>query len=228
MSNVVRLVNGGTIQVRTGVLQGIGPMGPRGLRGVQGNDGAQGPVGEPGPIGQILQLQGRTTVGSNTVVAANTDVLLAFGAVAYDDLSCFASSTNVVINNAGDYMLSCWVRYDDAAAGYRDLWFLAGGSTTIARKSTQITAGAACYSDLTHPWRSAGGGEIITVRVRSSAATGISLGALTVTRVGAGPAGPQGPTGPQGAQGLQGAQGIQGVPGSASSGFATYAGLKAP
>lgn len=227
MANVIRLVNGGTIQVKTGVLQGIGPQGPRGLRGAQGNDGPQGPVGETGPIGQILQLQGRTTVGVNTPIAANTDVLLGFGAVAYDDLSCFKSNTNVGIDSAGDYMLSVWARFDDAASGYRDIWFLTG-STTIARTSRSATAGSSCYTDLTHPYRSIGGGEIIRVYARASAATAVSLGALTVTRVGAGPAGPEGPPGPQGAQGLTGAQGPQGVAGSASSGFATYAGLKAP
>ena len=66
MANVVRLVNGGTIQVKTGVLQGVGPQGPRGYVGPQGPQGEQGPVGEQGQIGQILQQATRTTVGRPT------------------------------------------------------------------------------------------------------------------------------------------------------------------
>ena len=79
MANVIRLVNGGSIQVRTGVIQGVGPQGPRGVQGNQGIDGDQGPQGEPGPIGQILQLQGRTRVATSNVIALNTDTVVAFG-----------------------------------------------------------------------------------------------------------------------------------------------------
>ena len=221
MANVVRLVNGGTIQVRTGVIQGIGPTGPRGLSGVQGIDGPQGPIGETGPMGQILQLQGRSAVATNNPISANADTVVAFGSVAYDDLSCYTSTSNITLTQAGDYLLSAWVRFDDAAAGYRDLWFATGG-TTIARSSRGSVAGTAFYADLSHPYRAAGG-EVVNVLARSSAATGVSLGAVTVTRVGSGPQGAQGPVGPQGPIGATGAQGPQGVPGTANAGFSSYA-----
>src|SRR5215831_14946849 len=102
-TNVIRLVNGGSIQVRTGVLQGIGPQGPRGVAGPQGIDGLQGPQGEVGPMGQILQLSGLTKVSINNTLAAATDTTISFGTVSYDDLSCFTSISNITLVAAGDY-----------------------------------------------------------------------------------------------------------------------------
>jgi hypothetical protein len=223
MANVVRLVNGGSIQVRTGVIQGIGPQGPMGVAGNQGADGPQGPVGDPGPMGQILQLMGRTSVATNNPVAANTDTVIAFGSVAYDDLSCFSSTSNVTLTSPGDYLLSVWVRFDDAAAGYRDIWFATGG-TLIARGSRANTPGQPCYANLAQPYRAVGG-EVVNVLVRAGQATAVSLGALNVTRVGSGPPGPAGPVGPQGPIGATGAQGPVGAPGTANAGFTKYGDL---
>jgi hypothetical protein len=223
MSNVVRLVNGGAIQVRTGVLQGIGPQGPTGVAGPQGIDGPQGPVGEQGEMGQILQLMGKTTVGTNNPIAATTDTTMAFGSVSYDDLSCFTSTSNITLTAAGDYLLSCWLRFDDAAAGSRELWFATGG-VTIVRSTRQSVPGAPFYIDLAYPYRAVGG-EVVNVFVRAGAATAISLGALNVTRVGSGPPGPVGLTGPQGSIGATGAAGPPGPSGTANSGFTKYGDL---
>lgn len=226
MPNVVRLVNGGTVQVRTGVIQGIGPQGPRGVAGPQGVDGAQGPVGDTGAMGQILALQGRTNVATNNPVPANTDVTMAFGSVTYDDLSCFTSSANITLTAAGDYMLSSWLRFDDAAAGSREIWFATGG-VTIARASRASVVGMPFYVDLAFPYRAAGG-QVLNVLARSSVATAISLGALTVTRVGSGPPGVQGPVGPQGPIGPNGAAGLPGATGAPGPGYTTYNALKTP
>jgi hypothetical protein len=223
MSNVVRLVNGGTIQVRTGVIQGIGPQGPRGVSGPAGIDGPQGPVGETGPMGQILQFQGRTNVGTNNPIAANTDTSIAFGSVTYDDLGCFTSTSNFTFVAAGDYLLSAWLRFDDAAATSRELWFAVAG-TTIARTTRMAVTGAGFYVDLAHPYR-ATAGQVMNVFARSGTATAVSLGACTVTRIGSGPPGPAGPTGPQGNQGAIGATGAAGPPGTANAGFTKYADL---
>ena len=221
MTNVVRLVNGGAIQVRTGVIQGIGPQGPQGVSGPQGIDGEQGPVGAQGPMGQINQLQGKTNISANNPLSANTDTLLAWGSVSYDDLSCFTSTSNITLTAAGDYMLSAWVRFDDAASTIRELWFATGG-TIIARSSRTALAGSAFYANLAFPFRAAGG-EVITALARTGTATGISLGSMCVTRMGSGPPGPTGPAGPAGAQGVAGPTGAAGPAGSASTGFATYA-----
>lgn len=222
MSNVVRLTNGGAIQVRTGVIQGIGAQGPRGVAGPQGIDGAQGPVGEVGPQGQILKMQARTSVSTNNPIAAATDTLVNFGSVGYDDMQGF-SNTAFTFPADGDYMLSCWLRFDDAAATVRELWFTVA-STTIARTSRMAGTGAPFYVDLAFPYRALTG-EVANVLVRSGSATGISLGSWSVTRVGSGPPGEAGPVGPQGPVGATGAQGPTGAPGAANSGFTKYADL---
>lgn len=221
MSNVVRLVNGGAIQVRTGVMQGIGPRGATGPAGPAGIQGDQGPVGDTGPMGQILQAMGRSSVAAGFPVAANTDTTVNWGSVAYDDLSCFTSNTNITLTTPGDYNLSAWVRFDDAASGIREIWFTVGGST-IARSSRSSTAGQPFFADLAHPYRAVAG-DVVNVWARSTQATNIGQGALSVNRIGSGPAGPAGPPGPQGPVGLQGAVGPQGPGGNAAvSGFTTY------
>lgn len=220
MANVVRLVNGGTIQVRTGALQGMGPIGPKGPSGPQGIDGPQGIQGEQGPIGQIMQKQGRAQVATATNIVANTDTLVGFGSVVYDDISCFTSTTNITLGQAGDYQLSCWLRFDDAPSTAREVWYMVG-STLIARKSVMAGSGAPFYVDLLYPYRAAAG-EVVNVYARAGSASSISLGNIVVTRIGSGPVGPSGPTGPPGPTGATGPQGIQGNPGNANSGFVHY------
>ena len=221
MTNVVRLVNGGSIQVRTGVMQGIGPRGATGPAGPPGPQGDQGPVGDTGPMGQILQSMGRASVAAGFPVPANTDITVNWGAVAYDDLSCFSSVSNITLTTPGDYELSAWVRFDDAAAGLREIWLTAAGST-IARSSRSSSPGQPFFCDIAHPYRAVGG-DVVNVWARSTVASNIGQGAVTVNRIGSGPAGPAGPVGPIGPVGLQGAVGPQGAGGNAAtSGFTTY------
>ena len=222
MSNVVRLVNGGSIQVRTGVIQGIGPQGPRGLVGPNGAQGDQGPVGEVGPMGQILQIQGLSTVGTNNTLAAGSDTVIAFGSVSYDDPSCFTSTSNITLTAAGDYLLSVWLRFDAATATKRELW-LQTGAAVIARKSVIADTGI-FYLDLSMPYRAVGG-DVINVHALSAAASAVSQGSITVTRMGSGPPGPAGPVGPAGPIGATGAAGPTGPAGAANSGFSKYGDL---
>lgn len=220
MSNVVRLVSGGSIQVRTGVIQGIGPQGPRGVAGPQGIDGDQGPVGPTGPQGQILQLQGMSSVSANNPLSSGADTVIAFGSVPYDDLNAFTSTSNITLTAAGDYLLSCWLRFDAATATKREVWFQTG-ATTIARKSVIADTGI-FFVDLAMPFRAAGG-EVINVHALAGVATGISQGSVSVTRVGSGPPGPIGPQGIQGPIGATGAAGPTGPAGTANTGFTSYA-----
>lgn len=223
MSNVVRLVNGGSIQVRTGVIQGIGPQGPRGVAGNQGADGPAGPTGDQGPIGQILERSALTKMGTSNPLAANTDTVISFGSVPYDAFIPNGFSLSAITLSAGDYLLSVWLRFDDAAAGLREVWFKTGTST-IARTSRQSVVGAVFYVDLAFPFKAAGG-EVVNVLARSAQATAVSDGAWSVVRTGSGPPGPTGPTGPQGPIGPNGAKGDQGVAGTANAGFTKYGDL---
>ena len=223
MANVVKLVNGGAIQVRTGVIQGIGPVGPKGVKGDPGVQGEQGPTGDTGPMGQILSVQGRTVVTTTNNLAANTDTVIAFGGIDYDQqTSFFQSSSNIVLTDPGDYLLSVYLAFNDAAAGSRSVWFQSVPNGLIAQSTRMSVAGAAFYVDLSFPWRVKAGNEMINVLARSAAALNISAGALTITRVGSGPVGPQGLQGIQGPVGATGGKGDPGPQGSPGGAYATY------
>jgi hypothetical protein len=230
MTGVVRLLNGGVVQVRTGVLQGIGPVGPRGLQGLAGPEGIQGPQGETGPIGQILQYMSKATISANQSLATNSDTLISFGTVSYDDLGIFTSGTNFTIPEDGDYLISAWVRFDmpaDAGDSRRSLML----STTneggyLAYASTPALTDEPTFVNLTWPHR-ASAGHVLNLYARHSdnLSVGVSAGSISIVRVGSGPKGDTGETGAQGPVGPTGPQGPEGPAGSASSGFATYADL---
>lgn len=229
--NVIRLVNGGTIQVRTGVMQGVGPQGPRGLVGMQGADGPAGPAGDTGPIGQILEVMSRSNVGSVTALAPDTDVPVNFGSVAYDDLSCFLTATNIKLIEPGDYLFSIWLEFAQPANtpdGHRSIkLFSVTGSTVIARTAVNAVTDENSYVNLAYPYRCTVANEIIQVQARSGddLTLNVTAGAVTVHRTGSGPVGNTGPAGPQGIAGPAGPTGATGATGSAGSGFATYADL---
>jgi hypothetical protein len=229
MTNTIRLVNGGTIQVRTGVLQGVGPTGPRGPVGPPGPDGNQGPVGDPGVMGQILQYASKANVSGNTTVNPDSDTLVAFATVAYDDMSACTSSTNFTLSDQGDYQLNVWVKFDKPASngdGIRRIWFYSDTDGIVAQNSCLAVVDEATYLNLSFPYR-AGGGEVINVYARSGddGSCAISAGSVAITRIGSGPVGPEGPPGPDGPTGPKGDTGDTGADGSAGSGYATYADL---
>lgn len=232
MANYVRLVNGGAIQVRTGVLQGIGPQGPTGPQGQQGEQGPQGPQGEVGAIGQILQVQYLATATETTTVVADTDTVVSFNTVSYDDMSAHASASNITLAQTGDYLISAWVKIElgtDAGDGERSLWISSTTNGTIARTSCLAITDAPTYLNISHPWRCAVAPETVQIKVRSgdNVAVSVSTGARTVTRIGSGPygpAGPEGPAGPTGPTGPQGATGPAGTPGT----YTQYGQLLAP
>ena len=232
MTSVVRLNNGGQIQVRTGVLQGIGPIGPRGLTGPEGPQGVTGPQGEVGPPGAIYQYHSTAMTSGSQSVSADTDTLVGFGNVLYDDLSSFQSSTVFSIGPGEDALISCWVTFDlgtNAGDGMRKLWLtstIGGVETTLARDqdSAVIDDQTSCNITWVHRGQD---GETLRIKARSGDDVAVSIveGGLTVARVGAGPAGPMGPTGPQGPIGPTGPQGPQGPAGSSGTGYATYGDL---
>lgn len=229
MTNTIRLVSGGTIQVRTGVLQGVGPTGPRGPIGPAGPDGIQGPVGEVGAMGQILQYASRAVVSGNTTVNPDTNTLVAFATVAYDDMSACTSSTNFTLSDEGDYQLNVWVQFDKGASngdGIRRIWFNSSVDGIVAQNSCLAVVDEATYLNLSFPYR-ADGGEVITVYARSGddSSVAISAGSIAITRIGSGPVGPEGPQGPDGPTGPTGPTGATGADGSAGSGYSTYADL---
>lgn len=229
MGNILRLSSGGQIQVRTGVLQGIGPAGPRGLIGPQGPDGSQGPQGDQGPIGQILQMQSKTIVGGTTNIAINSSSLLAFGSVQYDDMGIFSSSTSFVFPVIADYLFNVQVDFPmtGSSNGSRTLRITSATNGEIAKERIPVVAAVPMTLNISVPFRTTTVGEVLQVFVESTdtAATSVSAGRAVVARIGSGPKGDVGPAGPAGPVGPQGPAGPEGPAGNANTGFNTYGDL---
>jgi len=231
MSNVIRLNNGGSIQIRTGVLQGIGPVGPPGPTGPQGIEGPTGPQGETGPVGAILQYLTKARISSGINLPPDTDTLVSFGTVEIDDLSAAKSATNFQVTDPGDYQFTAWVRFDlpiSAGDSSRSLWVQSSAGGLLARNSVDAIADEPTYLQVVWTDRLTNT-ETLNIYARHSDDSDvvISEGRLSIVRVGAGNPGPAGPQGPQGPVGPQGPAGPQGEPGSAGTGYATYGDLNA-
>ncbi len=230
MGNIIKLNNGGTLQVRTGVLAGVGPQGPRGQMGPQGPDGPMGPQGEQGAMGQILQVMAKASVNSTVALTPDTDVNVSFPTVAYDDLSVFATSTNMVLANITDYLFSVWVTFGlpaNTPDGFRKLSLVSTTSGVIGVTQVPPVVDDVTTLALTMPYRSVASNEIVRVVARSGddVTLNVTAGSVHVNRIGSGPRGATGPQGPQGNTGPAGPTGPQGPNGNSNSGFATYADL---
>lgn len=227
MTNVVRLTNGGTIQVRTGVLQGIGPQGPRGLIGLTGPIGEPGPDGLTGPPGSITQISSKAIVASSQALSAATDTLIAFATVVHDDSSAFTSSTNVTLHDIGDWMITVTATFADpgSATGWRQIKLnsVTNGDLLFDKRVSIVGDTSICQFTFTH--RSTISNEVVRVYGRSTQALNVTAGSIVVTRVGSGPPGTTGPAGPTGANGPIGLTGPQGPDGNAGSGFVHYSDL---
>lgn len=229
MANVIRLNNGGSIQVRTGVLQGIGPIGPRGLTGPTGPQGSTGPQGDTGPMGAIQQYMSKTLIGAAIPVGPDTDTIVTFGQVIYDDLSAFTSATSIAPAETGDYVINVWGQFNmpaNAGDGIRALWLQSSTNGTLIRAQVPAVADDATYVSLSWPHRFESGESVaVWTRVGDDVSVSLQAGALSLLRVGSGPAGDPGPSGPPGPVGPAGPPGPQGPAGTANSGFTTYADL---
>lgn len=228
MAGAVRLNNGTAVQVRVGVLQGVGPVGPRGLQGEQGPVGDQGPLGPTGPMGGIVNYMGQATIGTANSITANTDTILSFDTLGFDDFSSY-TATAWNLTQPGDYQLSAWVDFtpNGTASGNRQLWFTAAG-TQVARKSNPVFASSTVHTWLDLVWvvRIATSTQIrALVRQSDTVAVSVAAGGISINRIGSGMPGPVGPTGLAGPVGPAGPTGPQGPDGSASSGFAHYSDL---
>src|SRR3954471_14290224 len=222
MTSAVRLNNGGIIEVRTGVLQGIGPVGPRGLQGLTGPEGPGGPQGDTGPQGAIVQYLSKATLTSSPTLTTNTDTLVPFATVAYDDLSVFTSSTNITIVENGDYLVNAWVQFNlpvTAGDSIRRLWLVSSTSGTLAQSACLAVADEPTYVHLSWTHRAIAA-EVLNLKARHSDDSSVVLGdgAISVCRVGSGPVGPAGPQGPVGVTGPAGPTGATGATGSSGTG----------
>lgn len=226
-SQVIRLTAGEIVQVRTGVIQGIGPQGPTGPTGPQGVTGPQGPQGVPGPMGAIIEYSSEYSAISGTPVAASTATLIPFTAIR-DDLSAQISTTNFQLG-VGQYVIQAWVQLakpSGNATGSRELVALYNSVAIDAfgaqapptrpanlKLSTGVNVTVGTYLLQIQLWHD---------EVASLAVTG---GRLWISRVGPGPKGDQGPAGPTGGVGATGPTGPAGPAGSIADSTTTYAAM---
>lgn len=223
---VIRLASGDTVQVRSGVLQGLGPQGSTGPQGPRGLQGEQGAQGEPGPMGSINAFRTGCVISGSQSVAISTPTNLTFDTTVVDELSLKKSATNFSSDETGDYHASGWVRFSqvaDGATGWRQVQVF-NTSTSEVLFESQVPA---VYNGNTSvPFDISfrvNAGEIVVVRVQhnDNEAVAVSAGSANFYRQGSGPRGLQGIQGEIGPTGATGPQGPAGPTGSAGTGYAT-------
>ena len=225
-STVARLTSGDIIQVRTGVLQGIGPQGPVGPVGPQGEDGPQGSQGVPGPMGQIDDLVTQaTSYGSSQPVASNTPTALNMVTTIRDDAGLITGLTQLTLP-AGNWYVQASVCFEkpSAAAGsgrrrisvnYDGVEYDAIANNALADWNTELALRTLIVAPAA--------GRVATFYATQNDSVAIAVwGRFWVTKLGPGARGPAGDPGPTGPVGQQGPTGPQGVPGTLVSNSTTF------
>jgi len=227
MSNIVRMNTGDVIQIREGVLQGIGPQGQMGPQGPQGIPGPQGAQGLPGPMGQIDDFYTKvTSEGNSQSVASNTLTLHSFASVIHDDASIVASVTNFIVP-VGVWDVSCGLQFDKPstqnAAGARRIVIR---YDTVDIESATIPALTALDTrfQVNTLIDATSSSKVLSVLVFHTDTVAIAVhGNLVISRKGPGSRGPSGPQGVAGPPGQQGPTGPQGPAGSLVTSETTFA-----
>lgn len=231
-SDVVRMQNGDTVQVRTGVMQGAGPQGPVGPAGPAGTPGPIGPVG---PAGSFTALRTDLVASSSVAVAADhwypasmdtaptqNDCLVVPGP--WDGL-------NLQWKVSGDFLVIVKGNFEPATGsgdtgtdvgGARRMRIVDASGVVLGNLQVKVAAAETgptqiMMSDVVRPDAS----KKYHLEVEAADAVGITFDnrSITIIQVGAGPPGPSGPTGPVGATGPQGPTGPTG---SAGTGYSSH------
>lgn len=229
-SQIIRLGNGDTVQIRTGAIQGIGPQGPTGPTGLPGQEGPAGPQGERGPIGYVdesaLYAKSGTPYQS---IPASTNTLVELSGTTLDDFASRQSLTTFKfpIGNYSVFAQATFSRASGTQAGARILRLLMGGD--VQWETAQVNIGVGLTTSVTL----AGGLNVtnpdaeIALQVwhNDSETLGLNPAQLWISRVGAGVQGEQGEQGIQGPVGATGAQGPQGPAGTIGDHNTTFGAL---
>jgi hypothetical protein len=234
-SQVLRVTSGEVIQVRTGVIQGIGPQGPIGPPGPLGDTGEQGPQGVPGPTGYVAQSSAEFTAASqaiaSTTITSNLPTaytLVAFATVVRDDISAQKSSSNFDVA-AGDYqgtvMLSFSKQTSVNATGFRSVQAVYKGAV-IASATHNAVSAVGTDINLHFAFKSTVATDVLYIQVAHNEGVNLTVtGRLWINNTGPGAPGPAGPQGAQGVPGPTGAQGPQGPAGTVANNTTTFATL---
>src|SRR5690606_3164519 len=215
MSNSVRRIGSGDIiQIRTGVIQGIGPQGPVGPSGPLGPTGPDGPQGPPGPVGYVDESVLEASGGGTA--ADGADTIASFATVTKDEAGIYTSATTMT-PTPGGWSGVAWITFTKrtsiTGSGSRTVEAVLGG-TVIA--STSVAAAPDVDTRVSLPFSlSVGSSTALQIRIRQSDGASLSYTSkLWITRIGAGVQGPEGPLGPSGPAGSQGPAGPAGPSGT--------------
>lgn len=215
-STVRRLSAGSAIHIRTGVLQGIGPQGPRGATGPQGNRGPIGPAGPPGPTGYVDEAAMRAT-GSGSV-SHGTPSIATFASLTDDAAGIYDNPTTFTLKT-GNWQGMAYVRFNKRSVdgtGSRKVEVITTGGVVVA--ATTVAAAPDDNTDVTVAFAMrANTGIGLQVRItQTDGATLTYASSIFISRIGPGAPGPIGPEGPSGPPGPRGNPGPVGPAGTLS------------
>ena len=233
MASVIRVSSGDTIQVRTGVLQGIGPVGPTGPTGPQGVQGVQGVQGEQGPQGALGEY---VTLAQNMglqSIATATNTPVTFDTVAVDEYSAVISTTNIK-PGLGNWYITAYVMFTKQtgnAVGARALRIItsAPAVTTVAGMTMAVIPTIPHEITIAAGLRITDPATIIQLQAYHTEGATLQLqnAKLWLCRTGSGPQGIQGIQGIQGPIGPAGPQGPAGPAGAGANKTTTFAQIAA-
>lgn len=232
-TTVTRLPNGGSVQVKSGILRGVGPQGPL---GPQGLTGPAGPIGPQGPAGVINDLQTFLTDSSAVPTGGGewTDVAILQPDGARNDLLVpTADGYNIQFTQTGSYIGVLVTRFEpaiiaddvDTSTGTRAVRLVDLAGHQFGDAYCSLAAATTEPTILIMPVvLSPDPSKSYKLQAMSDDTLGVNLTyrSLTIVRIGAGPAGSVGPRGPLG---LTGAQGPQGATGNAGTGYTSFDGV---
>jgi len=206
-NQVVRLVTGDSIEIRTGAIQGVGPQGNTGPQGPQGDTGPAGPIGPTGatgPTGAVVDM-GTIFTGAGQSIPDSTLTNVKWPTVVLGEIGTIDGSTEQITLPAGRYYIAVNVEFANpsgTAAGLRELRLLTPPSTVYVGASTVAVNGRSTYLN-THTMVAVTTDTAIIVSVyqNQGGALSISNARLAISNIGPGIQGPVGPTGPQGPEG---------------------------
>lgn len=224
-SQVLKVSSGETIQVRTGVIQGVGPAGPPGPQGV-GIQGPPGPQGVPGPQGEVSEFS-LEAAALSTAIASATESLATFGQITRDDILAATSGTTFQLSPGG-WQGTVWVSFSKQsgvnATGSRRISAVYKGTVI---DSVCVGAAPTFNTDLTLAFNllsTLSTDQLQFTIEQDGGATLTYTSRLWISRIGSGPAGPAGPTG-VGTIGPPGPQGPPGPSGTIGNNNTTFASI---
>lgn len=223
-SQIRRLGTGDVVQIRTGVIQGIGPQGPVGPHGPAGPPGPDGPQGVPGPVGYVDESVMEATGGGSAADGATS--VASFSTVVRDEPGIYQSATTFKLHPGG-WQGTAWITFTRRngvdGSGTRRVEVMLGGEVLTA---SAVSASPDDDTDIILPFTLSPLSDAdMQIRIfQSDGATLNYTSRIWISRIGAGVQGPPGPLGPRGVEGPRGVAGPTGPSGTLAPNT-TYAAL---